>query len=239
LNATQYAGLSDTGRTRPHNEDSMVFLPELGLAVVADGMGAHAAGEVASQIAVDTVLSIMRLTAGAAAVDRLETAVTAAHAAIREKAQSSIRFDGMGTTVVMTFLHGKQLYHAHVGDSRLYRLHAGKLEQLTRDHSLLQESIDQGLYSPEEARARVARNILTRALGLDGELKVDVGHAEARSGDRFLLCSDGLYEMLPDSDIAALMQRTPDIKKLVQALVAMANERGGRDNITVIVIDIG
>jgi protein phosphatase len=217
----------------------MVFIPEFGLAVVADGMGAHAAGEIASQMAVDTILSIMRLTAGAAPVDRLETAITAAHAAIREKAQSSVRFDGMGTTVVMTFLHGKQLYHAHVGDSRLYRLRGGKLEQLTRDHSLLQESIDQGLYSPEEARARVARNILTRALGLDGELKVDVGQVEVKGGDRFLLCSDGLYEMLPDAEIANTLQRTADLKKLVQTLVDMANERGGRDNLTVIVIDAG
>lgn len=163
MNATRYAGLSDTGRVRDHNEDALAFIPELGLAVIADGMGAHAAGEIASQIAVSTVLSMMHLTAGASPRDRLDTAVTAAHAAIREKAQSSLRYDGMGTTVVVALLHGRQLFHAHVGDSRLYRLRGGRLDQLTRDHSLLQESIDQGLYSPAEARARVARNILTRA----------------------------------------------------------------------------
>jgi len=239
LNATRYAGLSDTGRVRDHNEDALAFIPELGLAVIADGMGAHAAGEIASQIAVSTVLSMMHLTAGASPRDRLDTAVTAAHAAIREKAQSSLRYDGMGTTVVVALLHGRQLFHAHVGDSRLYRLRGGRLDQLTRDHSLLQESIDQGLYSPAEARARVARNILTRALGLEGPLKVDIGQTDIRSGDRYLLCSDGLYEMLGDLEITALLQRQPDSQKLVRALVDMANDRGGRDNVTVIVIDIG
>lgn len=239
MNATHYAGLSDTGKVREHNEDAFAFIPELGLAVVADGMGAHAAGEIASQIAVSTVLSMMHLTAGASPRDRLDTAVTAAHAAIRDKAQTSLRFDGMGTTIVLTLVHGRQLYHAHVGDSRLYRLRAGRLEQITRDHSLLQESIDQGLYSPAEARARVARNILTRALGLDGALKVDIGQTDARAGDRYLLCSDGLYEMLSDPEISALLQRIPDPQKQVRALVDMANDRGGRDNISVIVIDIG
>ncbi len=239
MNATRYAGLSDTGKVRAHNEDAIAFIPELGLAVVADGMGAHAAGEVASQIAASTILSMIHLTTGASPRDRLDTAVTAAHAAIREKAQTSLRYEGMGTTVVMVLLHGRQLYHAHVGDSRLYRFRGGRLEALTRDHSLLQESIDQGLYSPAEARARVARNILTRALGLEGPLKVDIGQTDARAGDRYLLCSDGLYEMLPDMEIAALLQRFNDTQKLARALVDMANDRGGRDNISVILIDIG
>lgn len=235
---THFAGLTDTGRVREHNEDAFAYIPEMGLAVLADGMGAHAAGEVASQMAVSTVLTMMNLTEGASPRDRLDTAVAAAHAAIRDKAQSSLRFGGMGTTVVVALVHGKQIYHAHVGDSRLYRFRADRLEQLTRDHSLLQESIDQGLYSPTEARSRVARNILTRALGVESQLKVDIGQSDLRQGDRFLLCSDGLYEMLSEPEICALLKRIRDPQQQVQALVDMANDRGGKDNVTAVLIDI-
>lgn len=233
-----YAGLTDTGRQRPHNEDAYRIAAADGIAILADGMGAHSAGEVASEIAVNTALVILSQTAGIGARDRLETAVQAAHGGIVEKAAESTRYQGMGTTIVITLLDGQVLHHAHVGDSRLYQWRKGNLVALTRDHSLQQEFIDKQLYTPEEAREKVARNILTRALGLEGELKVDVGQTPVQTGDRYLLCSDGLYEMVSDADIAALLSRHKEGRACCEALVELANARGGKDNITVILIDI-
>lgn len=233
-----FAGRTDTGRQRPHNEDAFELAPDMGIAVLADGMGAHNAGEVASQIAVSTTLSILRQTAGISAHDRLETAVHAAHGGIQEKAGSSSRYQGMGTTIVAVLLDKLKLHVAHVGDSRLYQLRKGVLTALTRDHSLLQEFIDKGLYSPEEARQKVARNILTRALGLEGELKVDVREVFIQAGDRYLVCSDGLYEMVSDTDIAAMLNRSMSADDTCGALIELANAKGGKDNITVVVIDI-
>ncbi len=232
-----FSGRSDTGRQRDHNEDAFELLPALGIAVLADGMGAHNAGEVASHLAVSTTLGILRQTAGLSAHDRLETALQAAHASIQEKAASSSRYQGMGTTIVAVLLENTELCVAHVGDSRLYRLRKGELKALTNDHSLLQEFIDKGLYSPEEARQKVARNILTRALGLDGELKVDVSEHAVQAGDRYLLCSDGLYEMVSDADIADVMQGKLRGDALCEELIDHANARGGKDNITVVLLE--
>ncbi|HEX6590731.1 MAG TPA: Stp1/IreP family PP2C-type Ser/Thr phosphatase [Moraxellaceae bacterium] len=232
-----YAGLTDTGRQRDHNEDSFEMAPAQGIAILADGMGAHNAGEVASQIAVSTTLSILSQTAGLSAQDRLDTAVQAAHASIMDKAASSTRFHGMGTTIVAVLLDEDSLSVAHVGDSRLYLLRKNKLQALTRDHSLLQEFIDKGLYSPEEAKQKVARNILTRALGLEQSITVDIGQHSVQSGDRYLLCSDGLYEMASDDEIQALLARGMKPEATCQALVELANAKGGKDNITVIIID--
>lgn len=233
------AGLTDTGKVRPHNEDFIAFDRELGVALVADGMGAHAAGEVASRLAVETMQGILRQTMAQAGREQLESAVRAANIAIQQKADTSIRFHGMGTTIVAASIKHDRLYYAHVGDSRLYRLRQQSLEALTRDHSLLQEFIDQGLYTPEEARQKVARNILTRALGLEADVKVDLGDSDIQAGDRYLLCSDGLYEMLSDEDIAAMLIQEPDPVVAVRNLVELANIRGGRDNLSVIVIDAG
>ncbi|MCD6060265.1 MAG: protein phosphatase [Moraxellaceae bacterium] len=232
-----FAGLTDPGRQRDHNEDAYALAPELGIAVLADGMGGHNAGDVASDIAVNTTMAILRQTAGLSAHDRLETAVQAAHAGIREKAASSARYHGMGTTVVALLLDGAKLTVAHVGDSRLYRLRRGQLTALTRDHSLLQEFIDKGLYTPEEARAKVARNILTHALGLEEALKLDIGQHATEAGDRYLICSDGLYEMVNDTEIAALLGRGGKPADICPVLVELANAKGGKDNITVVVID--
>lgn len=232
-----FAGRTDTGRQRDHNEDAYALLPERGIAVLADGMGGHNAGDVASRIAVDTCLTLLSQTGGLAARDRLETAAQAAHAAIREKAASSPRYQGMGTTLVAVLLEQGSLTVAHVGDSRLYRLRQGRLQALTRDHSLQQEFVDKGLYTPEEAREKVARNLLTRALGLEETLRVDIGEFERLGGDRYLLCSDGLYEMISEADITALLGRRMAPQALCTALVELANARGGPDNITVIVMD--
>lgn len=233
-----YASRTDTGRQREHNEDAVAILPDLGAAILADGMGGHNAGEIASRIAVDLIASILQQTAGVPAAARLETAIQAAHAGIREKAGSSLRFQGMGTTAIVTFLDRSKLAFAHVGDSRLYRWRKGRLEQLTRDHSLQQEFIDKGHYSPAEAASKVGRNILTRALGLEGDLVVDVGSTEIQDADRYLLCSDGLHEMASNDEIATWLGRGFDAETTCEALVDLANTHGGRDNISVILIDI-
>lgn len=232
-----FSGRTDTGRQRDHNEDAFELLPALGIAVLADGMGAHSAGEIASEIAVTTTLGILKQTAGLSAHDRLETAVLAAHGNILEKATSSSRYQGMGTTIVAVLLEDNQLTVAHVGDSRLYRLRKSEFKALTSDHSLLQEFIDKGLYSPEEAKEKVARNILTRALGLESALKVDIASHTVQAGDRYLLCSDGLYEMVSDADIADIMQGRLRGDALCEELVDHANARGGKDNITVVLIE--
>lgn len=232
-----FAGSTDTGRQRDHNEDAFALAPELGIALLADGMGGHSAGDVASRLAIDTSLAILSQTAGLAARDRLDTAIQAAHSTIREKADSAPRYRGMGTTIVATLFEKQRMTVGHVGDSRLYRLRKGSLQALTHDHSLLQEFIDKGLYSPEEARQKVARNILTHALGLEQAAKVDINEFELQAGDRFLLCSDGLYEMLSDTEIAALLGRDLPLPDICTALIELANAKGGRDNITVIVID--
>lgn len=238
MSSPVYACRTDTGRQREHNEDAVVVLPDLGVALLADGMGGHNAGEVASQLAVDMIQTILRQTAGVPAEARLETAAQAAHANILEKAASSPRYKGMGTTVVVTLLEKNRLTHAHVGDSRLYRWRKGRLEQLTRDHSLQQEFIDRGHYTPEEAASKVGRNILTRALGLEGELRIDIGTTDIQQKDRYLLCSDGLHEMAGDAAIAAWLGRSFDADTTCEALVDLANTQGGKDNISVAIIDI-
>lgn len=233
-----YYGQTDVGQKRDHNEDTFRIAPETGIAILADGMGGHNAGEVASDIAVTTALFILGQTAGIPAHDRLETAVQAAHNSILEKAEESSLYKGMGTTIVATLLEKNTLHFVHSGDSRLYQFRKGSLTPLTHDHSLQQEFIDKKLYTPEEARIKVARNILTSALGLSEGFKMDIGKTIIQSGDRYLLCSDGLYEMMSDDDIAALLARNKNHQTCCEALVELANARGGHDNITVILIDI-
>lgn len=237
MKAPLLAGATDPGLRRDHNEDAFAIAATQGIAVLADGMGGHNAGEVASELAVGTALSILAQTAGLSARDRLETAVRAANGAIRERAAGSARLKDMGTTIVAVLLEKSRLAVAHVGDSRLYRLRRGRLEALTRDHSLQQEYVDKGLYTPEEAREKVARNLLTHALGLGDETRVDIGEHEVQSGDRYLLCSDGLYEMASADEIAALLGRTMALPEICAALIELANAHGGHDNITVVVIE--
>lgn len=237
MKAPIFAGTTDTGRQRDHNEDAFAIAADLGIAVVADGMGGHNAGEVASEMALGTTLAILRQTVGLPAGDRLETAVQAANAGIREKAASSPRYKDMGTTIVAVVVDRAGLTVAHCGDSRLYRLRRGQLAALTHDHSLLQEFVDKGLYSPEEAKQKVARNILTHALGLEDQAKVEVATHEVQAGDRYLLCSDGLYEMVSDSEIAALLGRAVPLADICAALVELANAKGGKDNITVVTVE--
>lgn len=238
MKAPIFAGRTDVGRQREHNEDAFAISVPHGIAIVADGMGGHNAGEVASEIAISTTIAILGSTAGLSAHDRLDTAVHAAHASILDKASESSRYKGMGTTIVVALLDKQTLSMAHVGDSRLYQLRKGQLTQLTRDHSLMQEFIDKGLYSPEEAREKVARNIITRALGLESALKVDISEHTVQNRDRYLLCSDGVHEMLSSAEIAAVLMQGLNADATCEELIDHANAKGGKDNITVIVIDV-
>ena len=237
MNTINIYGFTDTGKTRSSNEDCIQCLSDIPAAILADGMGGHSAGEVASRTAVDTIAAILRQTVrGISAHERLETAIQAAHSVIREKSRQSIRYRGMGTTVVAVLADDRALHCAHVGDSRLYLLRDGRFSALTHDHSLQQEFIDQGLYTEEEAREKVSRNILTRALGLEPQVIVDYNQMETRRGDRFLICSDGLYDMLTEAEMAALLGRPHELDQVGLDMVELANARGSKDNVSVIIL---
>ena len=230
-------GHTDTGKTRTSNEDAILCLPNLGVALLADGMGGHSAGEVASRTAIDTVSAILKQTTrGVSPHERLDTALQAAHAVIREKARQSVRCRGMGTTFVGIIIENGYLHHAHVGDSRLYLYRDQQLMAVTHDHSLLQEFIDQGFYTREEAMEKVSRNILTRALGLEPHITIDYDYLKINKGDRFLLCSDGLYDMLSEYELGALLGREHHIEGVALDMLELANARRSKDNVSVIVI---
>jgi protein phosphatase len=240
---------TDKGRVRDHNEDAIAEAPELGLVVLADGMGGHNAGEVASTLAINTILESMRagwpLRGEMAATEMpsesalLRKSIEVAHAAIHEMAESQPQCQGMGTTVVACLLHDGRMHVAHVGDSRLYRLRGGTLTQITRDHSLVEDLIAKGFYSREEARQNVRRNILTRALGSGDNLQVDVLNEPAEVGDIYLLCSDGLTEMVSDEDIRLTLQKfSASLNQAAERLIALANEHGGKDNVSVVLVRV-
>jgi len=252
IDALQIVSLSDTGRVRGQNEDCVAMLPEIGLAVLADGMGGHNAGEVASGMAValitDGIAANWRAathetleadTVSVQAQTLLETQVSAANAAINAKAHDEAECEGMGTTVVVALFHGDLLTVAHVGDSRLYRLRDALLERLTRDHSVLQEQIDAGLISAADALLSHSKSWLTRAVGVEPDVAVEIHNHTVQEADIFLLCSDGLYDMLDESDIALTLNALKENLELcAQQLVQAANDAGGRDNISVILIRV-
>jgi protein phosphatase len=229
------ASLTDVGRRRASNQDAFggLLAPSgARLLVVADGMGGHAGGETASRLAVETVEEFV----GGSAGDPtwlLRTALEAANRRVLEQARSDPSLTGMGTTgVALLFQPGGSAWVAHVGDSRAYRLRDGRLEQLTPDHSLVAEFERRGLITAEEARVHPRRNEVLRCIGVDSEVDVDVAPVEVRSGDQYLLCSDGLCGVLTDEEIAAeLLRAAPEAA--ARRLVDAANERGGPDNITV------
>lgn len=240
----EYSSLSDVGRQRANNEDAVLVDAEHGIVVLADGMGGYNAGEVASALAVDLVVRELRgwldLAADRATVRdvrrAMEICVDLANRQIFEAANTHAAYAGMGTTLVMAVLHDNTLIAGHVGDSRLYRWRGGALQQITRDHSLLQEQLDIGLITPEEAEHSVNRNLVTRALGVEDTVLLDVREVPVAPGDLFLLCSDGLNDMLTDDDIAAVLASATAIDVAVGHLIDEANGRGGRDNITVALI---
>jgi protein phosphatase len=235
LRVAEHVALTDTGRQRRENEDAC--FARAPLFVVADGMGGAQAGEVASRTAVDVFSD--GLPDGDGSVEqRLAALVAEANARIHALAQGDEQRAGMGTTLTAAYLDVADLAVAHVGDSRLYCLRDGALEQRTDDHSLVGELVRRGQLSPEEAEEHPQRSIITRALGPEGEVAVDHHTWPARDGDVFLLCSDGLTTMVPDDKVAELLLAAPDLRSAAKALIEAANAAGGRDNITVILFRV-
>jgi Serine/threonine protein phosphatase len=230
--------LTDIGKVRETNEDSFVCQPPL--FVVADGMGGHVAGEVASKMAAETIGGHFAAARDSAAPQALlSEAIVQANRLIFQKARDNSECAGMGTTVTAAIVDGKMLYWAHVGDSRLYLLHDGALSQVTEDHSLVEELVKKGTITPAEALLHPQRNILTRAVGTGEQVKVDTGSLALAAGDKVFLCTDGLTNMVADGDIAASLGAEGDGAAQLNALVAKAKGAGGLDNITAILICVG
>jgi len=241
-----------TGMVRSHNEDTIGSDPGIGLAVLADGMGGYNAGEVASGIAVALVtkqtrelLSRLGAVQGeqserqSIAADILSDAISHANNSIFQAASSQPQYSGMGTTLVVALLSNNHINVAHVGDSRLYRLRDEELVQLTRDHSLLQEQIDSGMITKEMARRSQNKNLVTRAVGIEPAVEPEINSFEVREGDTYLLCSDGLNDMVEDDDIhLTLTSLQANLSLAANQLVQMANDNGGRDNVSVILVQV-
>jgi len=237
-----WCALTDAGHVRDINEDAVAVDPARGLAVLADGMGGYNAGEIASSMAIELVGSQLGqwLDQAGAAVQSHEIAnaiqTCAAHAnrAIFEAACTHTDYEGMGTTLVVAVLRGSTLLIGHIGDSRAYRLRRGVLQQLTDDHSLLQEQLDLGLITEEEAAFSPHRGLLTRALGVEEDAPLDVQMQTVEPGDLYLLCSDGLTDMLDDSDLTTALKGNVPLTAQAQTLLDLANAQGGFDNISLI-----
>ena len=247
-----FGEITDTGRVREHNEDAIGSDPEIGLLVLADGMGGYNAGEVASGIAVQTVTELAIEGANRENRDEIDPhsgmmrqsivlrdAIYRANKIIYQTAQSQTHCEGMGTTIVACMFYDNKLSIAHVGDSRGYRVRNGAIEQITLDHSLLQELVDRGFYSAEEAQRSTNRNYVTRALGVEPTVEVEVREYEVLPDDVYLLCSDGLCDMVEDEDIHLTINTFSDSLDVVgQQLVDLANDHGGRDNISVMLAQV-
>jgi protein phosphatase len=237
----ELAACTDCGRVRPNNEDCVATVPEIGLAVLADGMGGHNAGEVASEMAVrSTTQSILadwpagRTPQAASAESVLVAAIEGANDEILRAASSQRRYQGMGTTVVAVLWHGARVSIAHVGDSRAYRLRDGQLALLTRDHTSVRERFEKGLMTLEQTRTAPNRNVLTRAVGIEPEVEVEVGTHDVLPRDVYLLCSDGVHDMLSDRSIEQILGEGP-APAAAEALLRAANAAGGLDNASAIV----
>ncbi len=241
-------GLTDTGKVREHNEDSIAWDGDIGLYVLADGMGGYNAGEVASGIAVKTIINLVReayLSQDLDGVDQatglhrpsiiLRDAIARANKIIHQTSKSQSQCEGMGTTVVAALFHDNRVALAHVGDSRSYRLRKDAFEQLTMDHSLLQELVDRGFYSPEEAQRATNKNYVTRALGVEPAVEVEVQEHPVEPDDWLVLCSDGLTDMVEDEDIHLTISTFGgNLDTVARQLVQLANDSGGRDNVSVV-----
>jgi PPM family protein phosphatase len=244
---------TDAGMIRSHNEDSVAADSANGLAVLADGMGGYNAGEVASGMATTVITSEMQQAlaraqpheldrqagGGPLAARLLRDQIRKANTSIYQAALSQPQYAGMGTTLVACLFYDDRVMAAHLGDSRLYRLREGELALLTRDHSLLQEQIDSGLITPEQAKHAQHKNLVTRALGIDPSVEPEMHEFEVRPGDLYLLCSDGLNDMVSDEDIELALQALgSNLNLAAQQLVQMANDNGGRDNVSVILVRV-
>jgi protein phosphatase len=245
-------GASDVGRVREHNEDTIGVDSDIGLLVLADGMGGYNAGEVASGIAVKTIMSLVK-----EALERqdmtapdpetglsrpsivLRDAIARANKIIYQTAKTQPQCEGMGTTVVGCLFSDNKVSIAHVGDSRLYRLRANRFEQMTMDHSLLQELVDRGFYSQAEAQRATNKNYVTRALGVEPTVDVEIHEQPAMKGDYYVLCSDGLSDMVEDEDIHLTISTfSASLESVAKQLIQLSNDNGGRDNVSIILAQI-
>ncbi len=244
----EHIELTDTGKVREHNEDALASDSDLGLLVLADGMGGYNAGEVASGIAVKTIVDMVQ--EGAPKQDRgaiegetgltrqsiiLRDAILRANKIIYQTSKSQPQCEGMGTTIVCCLYWDNRLSIAHVGDSRVYRLRSSRFEQLTMDHSLLQELVDRGFYSEEEAMRSTNRNYVTRALGVEPNVEVEVREEDVEVGDIYVLCTDGLTDMVEDEDIHLTISTfNANLDMVGKQLIQLANDHGGRDNVSIV-----
>ena len=249
----EMAALTDVGRSRPHNEDAHFIDPEMRLAVLCDGMGGYSSGEVASAIAIEIVTEGIRkhvtpdrnlgkidassgLTHAAMV---LREQILSANQIIYNRAQEDSKYAGMGTTVVGNFFYENRVCIAHIGDSRCYRWRRDKFQQLTRDHSLLQDQIDFGLITQEEARHAQHKNLLTKALGIDPIVEPDINEYRTEAGDIYLLCSDGLCDPVKDDEMAGILSAPYlEMGAALRQMIALANARGGPDNITAVLVRV-
>ena len=245
-----YQEVTDVGRKRKGNEDSLRVNPEQNLFVVADGMGGHAAGEIASKVAVDAINEFVCLTGGDDEItwpfgldenisydgNRLKTAIRYANRKVLEATKEKSEYEGMATTVAAVLVDRDTANLGHVGDSRIYLIRDGAISQLTSDHSWVNEQILNGVISSDQARSHPLRNVVTRALGGKPDLQVDMQVHLIQSGDMLLICSDGLTTMLPDDEIAELVASAGGVQEAAEKLVAKANAKGGEDNITVVLL---
>jgi len=248
----QTASLTDPGRVRDHNEDCIEARPEIGVYVLADGMGGYNAGEVASGMATSLIADglqdawnprevtrVSRDQAKAKSEQLIREQILRSNSAIFTTSQNNPECAGMGTTLVMSLFFDNFVTVAHIGDSRCYRLRGEKMEQITRDHSLLQEQLDSGLITPEEAKLSQNKNLVTRALGIDPTVEPEIHVHEAQPDDLYLLCSDGLSDMVEDEEIRlTLITLKSNPSLTVQQLVQAANDNGGRDNISAMLIRV-
>jgi PPM family protein phosphatase len=235
------AGKSDVGLKRSNNEDSLVVEPGVGLLVVADGMGGAASGEVASQIFADTareVFSASEAKSEETASSLVQKAFLLANERIFVMARQNRECTGMGCTAELLAFYDRSYILGHVGDSRTYLLRQGKLRQITRDHSLVQEQIDEGHLSPSEAKTYRLRNVILRAVGIQEALPVDLIKGTGQPGDIFLLCSDGLTDMLVDDQIQELLYLSSSVDEKAKKLIEAANSAGGHDNVTVALCEV-
>jgi protein phosphatase len=246
-------GISDVGLQREHNEDSFTVLADQGLSIVADGMGGHRAGDVASKLATEAIGEFFRKTANEDATwpfhfdpnlsdeeNKLLTAIRLANRQIYEHSSRSHDLRGMGTTVVGALYSRRKnrMYIGHVGDSRAYRVREGRIQQLTRDHSLVNDYLAAMPDMSDEQRSELPKNVITRALGMQDNVEVDIQSDECRLGDTFILCSDGLSGMITDAEIERVIADSQTLEDACRSLVRMANEHGGEDNITAVVIRV-
>lgn len=242
----RFCAKTDPGRARDNNEDSVAFDEFTGTAVLADGMGGYNAGEIASGMAtafIKSELSRWLSEAGPGAALKevcraIEICVDNANLSIFNSANSNASYAGMGTTLVVAVFRGDRLLLGHIGDSRCYRLRGGAMAQITKDHSLLQEQIDAGLISPEQAATSPIKNLVTRALGVDENVQLEMNEHLVEAQDIYLLCSDGLSDMVDDAAIAKIIASDADLDSKADQLIDAANANGGRDNISVLLVEV-